>query len=92
MRKKQYKCITVHKDVYDKINKLSQICNLPKSAIVARLATPVFEVASIYENCQIESFPLLTRGEIIFQVFNGTNPRLIFGKLTQPINEITGMD
>jgi ferritin-like protein len=85
MRKKQYKCITIHKDVYDEISKLAEICQCSKAHMVEKLATPVFEVASIYENCSIESYALLTKGSIYFQIYNGQNPRMSFGKLTQPL-------
>lgn len=84
---KSYNTICVNSKTWDKIDDLARICNCSKTALLEKIINPLFEIASIYKNANIESYPLLTRGNVIFQFFGESN--FIYGK-NQPLNEENG--
>ena len=88
MTKKQYKCIILQEDIYDKISELARLSNCPKTQIINKLVTPIFEVACLYQSdLKIQSYPMITRSDCYF-LMTGSNPRLSFGKLTQPFEKV----
>jgi hypothetical protein len=84
MRKKNYSCICVDSETFEKIESLSKICQCSKTGLMAKVFSGLYEIASIYETAELESYPLVTRSNCLFQLY-GKNANLVFGKLTEPL-------
>ena len=74
-------CISL--ETWRKIDTLAKICNCSKSGILNKIIEPLFEVGTLYDKADLETFPLVTRSNVIYQ-FYGQSNKFNFSK-NQPV-------
>jgi hypothetical protein len=79
MKNQTYNCVSIHSGLKDKIDMLTVICKCnSKNELLEKIVNPIFEIASAYDAAELESYPLLTRGNVTFQLYG--KPRILFAK------------
>jgi hypothetical protein len=80
MTRKAYSTICLSIETCEKVDALARILSCSKSGLIERVLSPLYEVSSVYTTAELETYPFLTRGNVVYQLFgkhtNGKDNRV----------------